>query len=63
MSQIDADGEKVSRLTKALRLNFGSQRLDYRRLVPNLRPSASSADSSINAPHFGQTFANPHLAL
>jgi GxxExxY protein len=35
---------KASRLTKALLLNFGSPRLDYRRLVFNLRPSASSAD-------------------
>jgi GxxExxY protein len=28
---------KASRLTKALLLNFGSPRLDYRRLVFNLR--------------------------
>ena len=35
---------KASRLTKALLLNFGSSRLDYRRLVFNLRPSASSVD-------------------
>jgi GxxExxY protein len=44
---------KASRLTKALLLNFGSPRLDYRRLVFNLRPSA---DPSINAPHFGSDF-------
>lgn len=31
---------KASRMTKALLLNFGSLRLDYRRLVLNLRPSA-----------------------
>jgi GxxExxY protein len=31
---------KASRLTKALMLNFGSSRLEYRRLVFNLRPSA-----------------------
>lgn len=31
---------KASRMTKALLLNFGSPRLDYRRLVLNLRPSA-----------------------
>jgi GxxExxY protein len=35
---------KASRLTKALLLNFGGPRLDYRRLVFNLRPSAPSAD-------------------
>ena len=35
---------KASRLTKALMLNFASPRLDSRRLVFNLRPSASSAD-------------------
>jgi GxxExxY protein len=35
---------KASRLTKALLLNFGSSRLDYRRLVFNLHPSASSVD-------------------
>ena len=35
---------KASRLTKALLLNFGGPRLDYRRLVFNLRSSASSAD-------------------
>jgi GxxExxY protein len=44
---------KASRLAKALLLNFGSPRLDYRRLVFNLRPSASSADPLIKAPHFG----------
>ena len=31
---------KASRLTKALLLNFGGARLDCRRLVFNLRPSA-----------------------
>ena len=31
---------KASRMTKALLLNFGSPRLDYRRLVLNLRQSA-----------------------
>jgi GxxExxY protein len=31
---------KASRMTKPLLLNFGSPRLDYRRLVLNLRPSA-----------------------
>ena len=35
---------KASGLTKALLLNFGSQRLEYKRLVFNLRSSASSAD-------------------
>src|SRR6478736_6001331 len=38
---------KASLLTKALLLNFGSSRLDYRRLVFNLRPSASSADPTV----------------
>jgi GxxExxY protein len=38
---------KASRLTKALLVNFGGPRLDYRRLVFNLRPSASSADRMI----------------
>jgi GxxExxY protein len=35
---------KASRLTKALLLNFGSPRLDCKRLVFNLRPSVASAD-------------------
>jgi GxxExxY protein len=39
---------KASRLTKALLLNFGGPRPDYRRLVFNLRPSASSADAHEN---------------
>ncbi len=37
---------KASGLSKALLLNFGSPRLQYKRLVLNLRPSASSADNS-----------------
>ena len=35
---------KATRLAKALLINFGSPRLEYKRLVLNLRPSASSAD-------------------
>lgn len=35
---------KASRLTKALLLNFVSSRLEYKRLIFNLRPSASSVD-------------------
>jgi GxxExxY protein len=38
---------KASSLTKSLLLNFGSQRLEYKRLVFNLRSSASSADFSL----------------
>ena len=35
---------KASGLSKGLLINFGSPRLDYKRLVFNLRPSATSAD-------------------
>ena len=35
---------KASNLDKALLINFGTTRLEYKRLVLNLRPSASSAD-------------------
>ena len=38
---------KASGMNKALLLNFGSPRLDYRRLVLNLRQSAKSADFSL----------------
>lgn len=38
---------KAAGLKKALLLNFGSQRLEYKRLVFNLRSSASSADFSL----------------
>jgi GxxExxY protein len=37
---------KASGLKKALLFNFGAHRLDYKRLVLDLRPSASSADNS-----------------
>ncbi len=37
---------KASGLHKALLLNFGAPRLEYKRLVLNLRSSASSADSA-----------------
>ena len=35
---------KASNLDKALLINFGTTRLEYKRFVLNLRPSASSAD-------------------
>jgi GxxExxY protein len=38
---------KASGLKKALLLNFGAQRLEYKRLVFHLRSSASSADVSL----------------
>ncbi|MDR1304590.1 MAG: GxxExxY protein [Verrucomicrobiales bacterium] len=37
---------KASRLRKGLLLNFGAKQLQYKRLVLNLRESASSADLS-----------------
>ena len=39
---------KASGLQKALLINFGAQRLEYKRLVFNLRESASSADKNID---------------
>ena len=51
---------KASLLTKALLLNFGSPRLDYRRLVFNLRPSASSADQSCKT-YNEASFINPQM--
>ncbi len=36
---------KASGLTKALLINFGARQLEYKRLVLNLRESASSADN------------------
>ena len=47
ISQMDADDGKASGLHKALLLNFGAQRLEHKRLVLNLRSSASSADFSL----------------
>ena len=41
MPQMDADGEKRDEQT------YASQRLEYKRLVFNLRSSASSADVSL----------------
>jgi len=36
---------KASGLNRAMLLNFGSERVQYKRLVLNLRPSASSAEN------------------
>jgi GxxExxY protein len=38
---------KASGLHKALLINFGTPRLEYKRLVFHLRPSASSADFTL----------------
>ncbi|MEA2161942.1 MAG: hypothetical protein QOK37_69 [Thermoanaerobaculia bacterium] len=38
---------KASGMQKALLINFGASRLEYKRLVLNLRPSASSADKNL----------------
>jgi GxxExxY protein len=38
---------KAAKLQKALLLNFGARSLEYKRLVLNLRESASSADESL----------------
>ncbi|HEY5705811.1 MAG TPA: hypothetical protein VIS96_09580 [Terrimicrobiaceae bacterium] len=47
MAQINADGEEDKQTHAVIgALNFGALRLDYKRLVFNLRPSASSADYS-----------------
>jgi GxxExxY protein len=35
---------KASRMTKALLINFGSQSLEYKRLIFDLRKSAKSVD-------------------
>jgi hypothetical protein len=37
---------KASGMQKAMLLNFGAPRLEYKRLVLNLSPSASSADET-----------------
>ncbi|HEY5705649.1 MAG TPA: FG-GAP-like repeat-containing protein [Terrimicrobiaceae bacterium] len=58
---MSADGEKAQAINylKALMLNFWSPRLDYKRLVFNLRPSASSADLSHDAQSFPRGSPTP----